>query len=294
MATSDRKLSRRIKRLGASNFEAVDDTARRQVDMLRRLEEVVGVSTHQGFRDCGSDDCGLLRCSAGCWFSLRRRWLVGVLSAHELIRHLPGPLYEVRIIHDKWHRPLGKLNTMNVQSAKQFARHRLDTRNGRKAIMIGSYKVAEDPYAGGWVGEIHAVVGGSEKLALRAAFRLPPDVSRNYVAVVEVKHLPTTLIEVLRPDVRMWQPPYAIEPIKVPGKKQRAEFYRWLLRLKADERLFRYGCDQFFRPIMKKERRPVTIKPKKKRRSAPWLEPFQYGEHPWHCDCRVCRKRQNQ
>jgi hypothetical protein len=41
---------------------------------------------------------------------------------------------------------------------------------------------------------------------------------------------------VLRPGVRVWQPPYAVEPIKVPGKKQRAEYYRWLLRLESDER----------------------------------------------------------
>ena len=293
MSMSDRKLSRRIKRLGASNFEAVDDTAQRQSDMLRRLEEVVGVSTHQGFRDCGPDDCGLLRCSAGCWFSLRRRWLNGVLSAHELIRQLPDPLYEVRIVRDEWHRPFGKLSTMNVQSAKQFVRHRLNTRNGRQAIMIGSYKVGKNPFTERWTGEIHAVVSRSDKLGLRRAFQLPLE-GDNHIYVEPVQDLPTTLVEVLRPDVRVWQPPYAVEPIKVPGKKQRAEFYRWLLRLRPDERLFRYGCDQYFRPIMKKEPRPVTIKPKKKRPSADRLERFQYGEHPWHCQCRVCQKRQNQ
>jgi hypothetical protein len=291
---SDRKLSRRIERLGASNFESIKDTAQRQADMVRRVEEVVGVPSCQGFRDCRPDECGLLRCSPGCWFNLRRRWLKGVLSAHELFSDLDVPLFEVRIIREEWHRPLGKLNTMNVQSAKQFARRRFDARNGREAIMIGSYKVARNHYEDDrWVGEIHAVVGGSDKIALRGAFRFPFNEGLCYTYVEEVDDLPTTLIEALRPDVRVWQQPYAVEPIKVPGKKQRTEFYRWLLRLRPDERLFRYGCDQFFRPIVKKPPRPVVIKPKKKRPYPEWLVRYQYDSHDSQCTCRVCMNRQN-
>ena len=39
MVISDGKLSKRVKRLGASNFDSVDEAARRQADMLRRLED---------------------------------------------------------------------------------------------------------------------------------------------------------------------------------------------------------------------------------------------------------------
>jgi hypothetical protein len=121
-------------------------------------------------------------------------------------------------------------------SDRAVARQRLDARNGRQAIMIGLYKVAGSPYADRWIGEIHAVVGGSDKVRLRQSFLLPLGQGDNYLHVEAVHDLATTLVEVLRPGVRVWQPPYAVEPIKVPGKKQRAEYYRWLLRLESDER----------------------------------------------------------
>jgi hypothetical protein len=85
-----------------------------------------------------------------------------------------------------------------------------------------------------------------------SSFLLPLGQGDNYLHVEAVHDLATTLVEVLRPGVRVWQPPYAVEPIKVPGKKQRAEYYRWLLRLESDERLLRYGCDRYSRPIVKK------------------------------------------
>jgi hypothetical protein len=182
---------------------------------------------------------------------------------------------------------------MNVRSAKQFVRRRLDTRNGRDAIMLGSFKVAEDPYQGGWVGEFHVVVSGSDRVALRGALFHPFGAGGNDVDAIEVDDLPTTLVEVLRPDVRVWQPPRAAEPIKVPAKKERAEFYRWLLRLKADERLFRYGCDQYFRPIVKEPRR-VLIRPKKRRPYPEWLARSMYGSHHVLCRCRICERQGNQ
>jgi hypothetical protein len=261
---------------------------------MQRLEELVGVPTLQGFEDCRPGHCGLVRCSAGCWFALRRRWLNGVLSVHKLFCTLPGPLFEVRMIRAAWHRPLGKLNTMNMQSAKQFVRQRLDTRGGRQAIMIGCYKVSKDRNKDRWIGEICAVVNGLDEFGLRRAFRLPYTEGYNdHVDVIEVDDLPTTLVEALRPDVRVWQPPRAAEPIEVPAKRERTEFYRWILRLKPDERLFRYGCDQYFKPIVKEPRR-LVINPKKKRPGAYWLEPHRYGEHDSQCTCRVCQKRQNQ
>ncbi len=150
MVMSDRKLSKRVKRLGATNVETVKETAERQADLLCRLRDNGRDDAYIGPNDCRPDHCGLVRCSAGCWFGLRRRWLNGVLSAHKLFSELAVPLYEVRIIHEAWHRPLGKLSSMNVQSAKQFARQRLDARNGRQVIMVGSYKAAGSPNADRW------------------------------------------------------------------------------------------------------------------------------------------------
>jgi hypothetical protein len=292
MAISDRNLSKRVKKLGASNVEPVKETALRQTDMLRRLEEAAGGPTHEGLYGCRLDYCGLVHCSRGCWFNIRLRRLNDVLAAHKMLRALPGPFHEVRIVLASWQRPIGKLSSTNIQTAKQFVRRRLDTRNGREAIMVESYKVAKDPYDTRWIGEIHAVVCGLEKLALRRALRVPIQESDSHLYVEEVRDLPNTLVEVLRLDVCAWQPLYAVEPMGKPRKKQRGEFYRWLLRRGRDEQLFRYGCDQHFRPIIKKPR-PIVVKPKKKRPYPEWLARFMYGSHPHKCRCKVCEGQAN-
>jgi len=173
MAMSDRKLSKRVAKIGASNFESVEDTARRQADMLRRLEEAGLGPAYVGFHDCRPDYCGLVHCAAGCWFNIRRRWLNDVLAAYKMFRRLPGPLYEVRVIPQAWQQPLGNLRLTNIAAAKQFTRRRLDSRNGRDAVIVGMYKATKDPKADRWFGEIHAVVGGIDKVGVRRAFRMP-------------------------------------------------------------------------------------------------------------------------
>jgi hypothetical protein len=289
---SDRKLLKRVKRFGATNFESVKETAKRQADLLCRLRENGRDDPYIGLNDCRPDFCGLVRCSAGCWFNLRRRWLNGVFSAYKLFCHIPATHYEVRIIPQAWQRPSGKLGSMNIQSAKQFLRRRLDTRNGRQAIMIGSYKVGKEPYVDRWIGEIHALVGGIDKFGLRRALQVPFREADSYLYVNEISDLPNTLLEVLRPGERVWQPPYAAEPSKVPGKKQRAEYYRWLLCLESDERLLRYGCDRYFRPIAKTPR-PIVAKVTKPRPNPYWLRPYRFGSHDDDCTCLVCRNRQD-
>jgi hypothetical protein len=234
---SDRTLSRRVRKLGAS-VETDDETARRQRDLLRRLEETFGPRTHEGLRDCGPDHCGLVRCSAGCCFSLRRRWLINVLAAVELFQGLPGPLYEVRIFSSGWQQALGELSTTDVAAAKQFVRRRIAARTNLQPIIIGQYKVGKDFDDDRWIGEFHCVVAGMSKVDVRSTFRVP--ITEKFLTHVEpATDLAKALVEVLRPNVGICLLPFVISDGQVPKKAQRAEFYRWLLRLGVDERLFR-------------------------------------------------------
>jgi hypothetical protein len=172
MVISDGKSSKRVKRLGESNFESVEETARRQADMLRRFEEEGIGDGYVGFHDCRHDHCGLVHCSPGCWFNIRRRWLHDVLAAEKLFRGYDGPLFQVWLRRGAWRQPVGKLNAMNIDAVKQFMRSRLNTRRGQNALMVGMFKVSIEPDADGWVGHVHAIAAGVEKKhELRGAFR---------------------------------------------------------------------------------------------------------------------------
>jgi hypothetical protein len=108
MPTSDRKLLKRVRALGAHNIEKVEETARRQADMLRRFEEERIGDGYVGLNDCRRDHCGLVHCSAGCWFNSRRRWLGDVLAAEKLFRSVDGPLWQIWIRRGAWRQPRGK------------------------------------------------------------------------------------------------------------------------------------------------------------------------------------------
>jgi hypothetical protein len=290
-AAGGRRLLRRLVKLGASNFEDVDETHRRQADMLRRLERAgVDHGYYAGLADCQEDHCGLVKCAERCWFGARRRWLADTVAAHALLRQCRGPLYEVRIIRESWERPIGKLTAMSIGAATQFNRHRLDAQNAADVVVIGMYKVAVDVNASLWMGEIHAIAAGIDKVSLRHIYsvsRARPGYSNNYFWAEEVTNLAKTVVEVLRPDFRVWEPPLADQAVNRPTKRQRAEFYTWLLRLDPGERLIRYGCDKYFNQLTKKPR-VVPPKIEKKRPYPHWLSPYMYGSHTMKCTCHIC------
>ena len=289
MPTTDRKLSKRVRLLGASNFESIEETARRQADMLRRFEEEGIGDGYVGLRDCRYDYWGLVHCSPGCWFNVRRRWLHDVLAAEKLFRGVDGPLYQMWLRGGAWRQPLGQLNAMNIDAVKQSVRSRL-TRHARNALMVGMFKMSNEPGEDGWVGQVHAVSAGFEKFhEVRRAFRSIFE-ENGYIWIEEVRDLPAVLVEVLRPDARVWQWPRPDDNAVRLRKEYRSEFYRWQFRHPASQRLIRYGCDQYFHRLIKK---PKKTQPKidKKRPKPVWLEKYMYGSHRDGCRCRICAAR---
>jgi hypothetical protein len=71
--------------------------------------------------------------------------------------------------------------------------------------------------------------------------------------------------------------------------KIRREYYCWLAGLESGSRVVRYGCDRHFNPLNKQSHWKPTVK--KGRRYPLWLAPYQYGSHPYGCECRICTSR---
>jgi len=68
------KQARRIAKLGIVDFETVAAAARRQQDMLRRLERVLSDPGRLGgLADCDKNYCGRVKCSEVCQFGAGRR-----------------------------------------------------------------------------------------------------------------------------------------------------------------------------------------------------------------------------
>ena len=98
----------------------------------------------------------------------------------------------------------------------------------------------------------------------------------NMVRVQKVTELGPAISELPRQDLSGWRLPWRheIAPPR-PTKAQRREFYRWLLGMKPDARIIRYGCDRYFNKLEKRAR-PIRPKVKKKRPYPYWLQPGSY------------------
>jgi hypothetical protein len=182
---------------------------------------------------------------------------------------------------------------MNIDAVKQFMRSRFSVGHRRNALMVGMFKVSNEPDANGWVGHVHAIVAGFAKMPeVRAAFRSLPFEDYGYICIEEVRDLPAVLVDVLRSDVRAWQWPRPYNNAERPPKIYRSEFYRWQFRHPASQRTIRYGCDQYFRRLLKTPKKAqATTRAKKKRPYPHWLEKHMYGSHPSRCRCRICAGR---
>jgi hypothetical protein len=291
---SNRTPPRRATRLVTTNIDSIDEAADRQADMLRRLKHAgTDLGYYVGLEDCGPNDCGRVKCAEACWFGARRRRLKEISSVWRLLQQFQGPLYEMRIIRESWRQPIDHLMVDSIAIAKQFNRRRLDTLYSPLAVAIGTFKVSVAPrYAGTyWIGEIHQIVAGVEKEELEGAFsvkRASPGYSNIFWARA-VTDLANTVSDILRRDLLVWQQPFTKETGPRANKTERAEFYRWLLRLRPEQRLVRYGCDKHFNQLLKK---PRVFRPKatRKRPYPVWLAPYMFGSHPMTCKCDMCMK----
>jgi hypothetical protein len=301
MATSEKKIPRRLAKLGALNFETIGETRQRQADMLRRLERArVDPRYYARLDDCGPNDCGRIKCAEACWFGARRRRLEEIPAAVELFQNAKRPIHEVRIIRESWQRPAGSLCDLSIGAMKQLNRRALDTLYRTEMRAVGLCKVSFDAmtYDPLWIPEVHEVISGAEKEELEqafSAFRQIPGMSYNIFSAREVDDIGRAVNRVLRRGLRQFRHPSAEDYDPKPKKARRTEYYQWLLGLECGERLIRYGCDGSFRALNKKPRL-VRVKTPKKRPYPYHLQPFMFRaeraeddmDHQPNCNCRYC------
>ena len=90
--------ARQLAKLGIVDFETVAAAARRQQDMLRRLERVLSDPGRlAGLADCDRNYCGRVKCSEVCQFGTRRRRRKEIPLVYRLLNKSAGPFCEVRV-----------------------------------------------------------------------------------------------------------------------------------------------------------------------------------------------------
>ena len=286
-----KKRARQLGKLGITDFETAAAAARRQRDMLRRLEQgMADPGRLAGLADCDRSHCGRLKCAEVCQFGARRRRLKEIPAAYRLLHKSAEPLCEVRVGRGVWAQPAGKLNRASIAAAMQLNRRALDKLYMPGLVAVGVFKtlVAPKHEGGGWKCEIHQIVSGAKKVELEKVFATSRRNVGNFVHVKEVKNLGQTISDMLKRGVEGWQHPYRTELTPdLPKKSHRAEYYKWLLTLRPNDRMIRYGCDRYFNKL-KKQPRVVQQKVRKGHPKPIWLAPYMFGSHPSNCTCIRC------
>lgn len=246
-----------------------------QRDLYRQLEESnISVEHYRGFEHCGTEACGRSVCSEACFFGACRSRIREIPTIFGLLKD-NGPVCEVRILRDSWNRPVGSLCAANIPAAQQLNRRALDKLFCPDLIAVGMFKVSLHWGAPseGWICEIHELVAGANKQDLEQAI-----VTSGNEWVREVDDLGAALSRLFRLEVRSWNPFGDKHPGYRLDSQYRAELYQWLLDLRPDARMIRYGCNRHWKKLTKK---PQTIRPKTPRkRPGPRRERFDLSTLP--------------
>ena len=167
-----KKRARQLGKLGITDFETAAAAARRQRDMLRRLEQgMADPGRLAGLADCDQSHCGRLKCAEVCQFGARRRGS-RKYRGHRLLHKSAEPLCEVRVGRGVWAQPAGKLHRASIAAAKKLNRRALDKLYMPGLVAVGVFKesVAPKHEGGGWKCEIHQIVSGAKKVELEKVF----------------------------------------------------------------------------------------------------------------------------
>jgi hypothetical protein len=190
------------------------------------------------------------------------------LAIYDLLQKSGEPLFEVRVVRGDWTRPAEDLALTNIKAAKQTNRRMLERVYNPSVVAVGMFNVLKAPdwaMGGGakasspdyWACEIHQIVAGAQKHDLERVLSIPvrsvSPISGEDVSPVE--KLGATISNVFRRDLQTSHP--WVDDGE-PTKRVRRDFYTWLLGLRPDARLIRYGCDEHFNKLEgKKPRRFV-------------------------------------
>jgi hypothetical protein len=302
---NERKVLRRMARLGIADFETLADVERQQKKFIRNLgTSSITRNRYAGFEGCNETICGRHRCSEVCRFAAYDRRIKHIAAAHSLLTQCDDPIFEIRVSRGCWVQPVDELNKVSVGAARQLNRRALDSLYNPDLVAIGAFKVCPANLfnAGLWVAEIHELITGGEMDIedIKAAFTpaaLPPGGTPEYADLIWVKKVENVgqaLSSMFDYRLRPWRDPREVAGTQqVFGKKSPEytstkatfrparltmdlweEYYDWRLALPANICLIRYGCDRHFNKLAKE---PRLIREPKKRPYPEWLVPFMFG-----------------
>jgi hypothetical protein len=245
--------------LGVSDFESEVACARRQLEMVRRLEK-------QGYdrtlwselSDCDSEYCTRSRCIEGCHYGTRHRRLEQIRTGCRLLAQHPGPLWQVSIVHPLWECPVGSLAEVSVPAAREWNYRRLKTLDDDNIVAIGTFEVSVNRELDGelyWAGEIQQIVAGEAKDDLRNALQIEKHhrsrgSNQKLLKIIAVEHLGPQLAYCLKRFVeerRAYLSPNTGRQARrhlPPQPEHWAEHDAWLLRLPLGARTIAYGCSR--------------------------------------------------
>lgn len=246
---------------------------------------------------CDATRCGELGdCTEICAFGRERRRLVHSQSIARLLAN-ETDLFEVRVSRARWSCGLNDLDPITIGAVINLNRRALD-KIQESVVAVGTIKVFASPARDEekkevWRWELHEIVACSsqtllEQVLLPSRGNLGID---SYVCIRPIHDLTEAIERALSSDLVEWRHPRDSDDLARPPKKWRGEYYRWLLRLNANDRLIRYGCDRYFNRLKKPPR--AGPKPKKPRPYPVQLTPYMYNSHPYNCRCSVCRGWRN-
>jgi hypothetical protein len=203
---------KKIRNLGITDFETIEDVERMQRDMLHRLRRSsVDPDRYAGLGDCRADHCGRVNCLEACWFGTRRQQLLEIPAIYKLLKESDGPLHEVRLIRGSWALPFGNLRDTNIGVAKTWNARALDKIFVRALVAVGTLKpyVAPENFGRVWICEVHQIIAGAEKEDLEKVLSngRQRGLIINRVSVREVSDLAETISRVFQRGLERWQDP---------------------------------------------------------------------------------------
>ena len=256
--------------------------------------EVDNVSLAKRILRCNSGICN--KCGDLC--PLRaQQWLhtTSPLITRALANS-PTPLIKVRFTKPDWGRDRGALaaaplslmekEQTQAEDSVKVSSHAIEKALRRTFDKLQLPSVIVAGMFDAWYGDKRWEVGaelliaGAPKSALYDAFPLGD------LAFEDVLSLRRSLQSLLTNSHEAKRHPTSSAFLKVPVIRQR-EYYKWLASVAPNARLFRYGCDRYFNPLIKMPKVSKPVIPKK--RGYPHqLVRSVFGNHPLGCQCIPC------
>lgn len=204
----------------------------------------------------------------------RENAIIGLLRSRG-----PTRVLELIITRERWSQAPGLLSKAKLPTIEKAIRRAL-AKIEPHVIAVG----ALDAWYGWreWTVGARLLIVGTERSALYDA--LPSSILR-VNEVTNAKQAVAGLMASMRRAKRVMS--FVAQEV---DNARRGEYYAWLSSLSSGARLFRYGCDKYFNPLMKQPR----VEPPRVRTGHPnptWLSRYQYGSHPMSCDCNICLNR---